>query len=582
MNFLHPQGLWLFLLAVPLVALHFYRGRLWKLSVPALALWEQVLLEEQKKSAFRKLRHRVSLLLHLLLLFLLAMAVAEPLVPGWNTPEKRWAFVIDTSPPMMARDGEGRTRLERARARAREWLAGVAEVSLFDGAGLVEPATRDHDRIRASLGRVEIQRRGDAAAVIRSIRAAQPGIEVVLFTGRTAAPLENRGWVEGSWRWPPGSAAPLLELRARRFGGAGSVERVVLRWNGNLLAEKRIELEEEALFQVRLDPKAFPGHALELGGVVEAGFLPEDAFPLDDVATFVLPPSTPTPVVVFHPDRPDPRLMEALKALAGDGLVAEPSPVSIDRFGEASPALREGVAVIFDRCAPPVPLSRGAVLRFGAGSGPVIERPGIRDWDTKGPLLRGIDLTDLAVRRARVLKEGAMLIESSAGPIAVQERRGGWCRVVFGFPLSLSESDLTLRAAFPLFLRKWVEWIRLGGATRSFPRQVDWADPVSPSAPLWTDAAELRAEERSGKRDFRIPSQAIAPGPLRVSGADRGEWIGVNAFHPEWSDLSGEDSPLPPVPRRPWYRDLSLPVAAACLALLLLLAEWFLHHRGWI
>ena len=203
MNFLHPQGLWLLLLGLPLVALHFYRGKIRKLSVPALALWEQVVLEEQRKSAFQKLRHRASLLLNLLLLLVLTAAVAEPLVPGWNTPGQKWAFVIDTSPRMMAREEGGRTRLELARAQAEEWLSGVGEVALYDGLGPVESSTTDHDRIRDGLGRIEIRREGNAAAVAQSVQEAQSGVRVLLFTDRggenavsICSPVSNRVWVQ--------------------------------------------------------------------------------------------------------------------------------------------------------------------------------------------------------------------------------------------------------------------------------------------------------------------------------------------------------------------------------------------------
>jgi hypothetical protein len=182
-----------------------------------------------------------------------------------------------------------------------------------------------------------------------------------------------------------------------------------------------------------------------------------------------------------------------------------------------------------------------------------------------------------------------MLISSSEGVIAAVQQQGGFSAVIFGFPLSLSESDLTLRAAFPLFLRQWVEWIRLGGATRSFPRQGIWSDPITPTAPLWIEDGNLTVTERDAKQEIPVEKGRLlsscmssAPGPVQVRAAGREEWIGVNLFQPKWSDVRAEGGTSPPQPIRPWYRDLPLPLVGAGLALFLLLLEWFLFHRGWI
>src|SRR5581483_919085 len=65
MSFDNPQGLWLLSLGVPILAFHFYKGRIRKMAVPMLLFWEQVIVEEERKSAFKRLRHWASLLLTL-------------------------------------------------------------------------------------------------------------------------------------------------------------------------------------------------------------------------------------------------------------------------------------------------------------------------------------------------------------------------------------------------------------------------------------------------------------------------------------------------------------------------------------
>ena len=81
---------------------------------------------------------------------------------------------------------------------------------------------------------------------------------------------------------------------------------------------------------------------------------------------------------------------------------------------------------------------------------------------------------------------------------------------------------------------------------------------------------------------FSVPYWASTPGPLQISGEDRFEWVGVNLFRPELSDLGWEEGDSIPKPYRPWYRDFPFPAACACLSIVVLLIEWLLFHRGWI
>ena len=73
MSFENPQGLWLLALGVPIVVFHFYKGRIRRLEVPSLLFWEQVIVEEERRTALRKLRHVASLLLNLAALVRRAM-----------------------------------------------------------------------------------------------------------------------------------------------------------------------------------------------------------------------------------------------------------------------------------------------------------------------------------------------------------------------------------------------------------------------------------------------------------------------------------------------------------------------------
>src|SRR5579862_1398079 len=146
MSFEHPEGLWLLTLGVPILAFHFYKGRIRKMPVPMLLFWEQVIVEEERQSALKRLRHWASLAITLLALVLLTSAVSLPNVRGLSRPSARYALFLDNSPAMAAAEPGGRTRAELAVGRAREFLGTLAygdQVSVADLGGARIPYTSD-------------------------------------------------------------------------------------------------------------------------------------------------------------------------------------------------------------------------------------------------------------------------------------------------------------------------------------------------------------------------------------------------------------------------------------------------------
>ena len=65
MTFDNPSGLWLLTLGIPILVFHFYKGRIRKMPVPMLLFWEQVIVEEERRTALKRLRqtmrHRADL-----------------------------------------------------------------------------------------------------------------------------------------------------------------------------------------------------------------------------------------------------------------------------------------------------------------------------------------------------------------------------------------------------------------------------------------------------------------------------------------------------------------------------------------
>lgn len=566
MSFDNTGALWLLALALPIVLVHFYRGRLRPVYVPSLLFWDQVLTEEERKSALQRLRHYASLILNLAALLLLVSILAAPSVRGLTHEPRRTAFVLDTTLSMAA----GR-RMEGARARIRQSLAALHRtdpVALFDSAGLLVPFTTDRGRLERALAAPPrwTRRPADVAAAARS---AHPDAEVVVVGDR--GPLPNAAITAAAIE---GEDA-VLTLEG--FGISGPAD-LVVEADGKAAAESAARIPGVA--RVAL-PEA------QLVRIAK----PQDDQPVDDAAYFVAPEREPPPAVVLSDGDPDPFVLRFLHILAQEGLIgtigalpAAEYPGIRDRLGEATLVLVCGGKL--DALGP------GVFLSFGAESpdwalGEAAREPAVSDWNRSHPLLEAIDPSPLSIRQARLVA-GAAVVRSPAGALAAEGRGPGRAWVAFGF--RLEESDLRLRPAFPLLLRNAARWAR-SGAARVFEPAVESGAAIENRFPLvpaagravveWTDGRRVSREEI----DYRggvLRHVAVLPGFYRVRAGARSEWVAVPCAPPEEADLSGAPPPEPPPAPLAWYEDLPYLRAAGALLVILLLGEWLLYQRGLI
>jgi hypothetical protein len=611
MNFDHPSGLWLLTLGVPILAFHFFKGRIRKMPVPMLLFWEQVIVEEERRTALKRLRHWASLLVALAALVLLTSAVSGPNVQGFTRPRMRYALLLDNTPGMAASEPDGRSRAQHALDRAREFLGALAygdQVSVLDLSGARTPFTSDVD---ALAGRLEAPRPGARGAErerIADALAAGDDVIAILFTDqapkgvddwlasgrlrvvRVGTARENSGWIAGRLSRLPGEKKVVLTLTAATFSASKVTREEVLSLNGKAIARRPLELEPLIPKEQEwvLDPAKFPGTRLEEGGLVEVSLEPADQFPVDDIASFVVPPLFPPSVIVFHPGKPSELLMHALETLQAGGLIAQNLNVAkLDRYDELRPKLGEGWIVIFDRVAPATMPERGATLILGAPGPGGVEKPAIVDWDREAPPNHRVDYAGLLIRRSRILS-GEPLLRALEGPVATWSARGGRASIEIGF--ALEESDLAARPTFLLLLINFVEWVSTRGL-RSFRTEIAMGEPIRAERPLWISEGELtvaqgdRVERVAVRRGLASASPAAGPGFVRMSALGRTEWTAVNLFDAGESDLRERPAavagaPLPPP--APWHAKVPYAFLAVGGVLALLVLEWLLYHRGWI
>ena len=591
MTFDHPEGLWLLALAAPVIAFHLYRGRVRRVPVPALLFWEQVLVEEERRTALRRLRHVASLLLSLAAITLLTAAASSPRV----TPARRWAVVLDTSASMGTIEADGRTRLDRAIDLTRDFLGSRAigdQAAVHGSDGPAVPFTPDLEALALRLTAPPPARGADLDERIRAALAAGPDVTAVVFSDRpmparervvpvrVGEPRDNAGWASGHAMRRPGEKRVVLELEAARFGDGPFQREEVLRFGGRELARRPAAAGRREWV---LDPAAFPGSRLEEGGRVEVLLEPPDALPADDAARFVVPPVVPPPVVVFHGGKPDDFLMHALASLRTGGLVGDVSAAPAARFPELRGRLGEGMIVVFDRVAPPDPPIGAAVLILGAPGPGMVEKPSVVDWDRDAPPARAADFGGLLLRRSRVL-EGPPLIRAIEGTVATWTSRGGRAVVELGF--ALEDSDLAVRPAFLTLLFNLADWGAWRGL-RSFAPQAAAGAPLKADRPLWIETGELIVEqgarrERVAVRGGRVDgAPAAGPGFLVARAGGREEWIAVNLFDAAESDLRREPAPAtPPPPPAPWHARVPVAVPSILLVLALVVIEAWLFWRG--
>lgn len=131
MNFLTPTSLFLFGLAIPIIALYILKLRRRREPVSTLMFWEQLFKERQTTSLFQRLKHLLSLLLQLLFLALLVLAIARPQFAFITKSARQLILIIDHSASMNAvlnldpDNPSSESRLDSAKQSALQMVKGL-------------------------------------------------------------------------------------------------------------------------------------------------------------------------------------------------------------------------------------------------------------------------------------------------------------------------------------------------------------------------------------------------------------------------------------------------------------------------
>jgi hypothetical protein len=604
MSFLSPWALLWAMVGVPILLLYFLKLRRRRVPVSSTWLWTRSIQDLRVNAPFQRLRKSLLLLLQLLLVFLAAAALSEPI--GMTSPpeEKRWVFLIDRSASMQMKDVSP-SRLGRAKEAAREILSSagprdeVMVVAFSNRAQVMTPLTSSRQAIAEAIDRIEpadtSTRLQEAFRIAQSAVQAFKNREIVVLSDGRCEPVQDLS--EG------------VPVRYIPIGGSPR--------NAAITAiEVRRPARTDEPWTIYAQVDLF--HSQELEVPVELYVNSQ----LKGLKRLKIPPNG-SVAAVFEVTRPEPDIVE-VKLAMDDDLAADNRAWAVVRHDRAkllllSPgnffldkalsnvkdleAFRAESAektsfgdyeiVVLDGVMPET-LPEGKYLIFGAlppwegiKKTGEIQEPSIVDWDRRHPVAaHRLNLTGLFAKSAPKLELSTFatpLADSAQGPVIFAWERGRTRALVVTF--NLLQSDWPFRMSFPLFLSNALSWLR--DEHHAQPRP---GEPLRIRLSQNETEVEVTSPRGARERLSGEPGRDVVFGDTDSAGLytitrkGGSHPIALNLLDPQES--SGRVAPelkistgnvaassRPPAPVRAYWRWLAL------LVLAVLLVEWTVYHR---
>ncbi|MCA9593149.1 MAG: VWA domain-containing protein [Myxococcales bacterium] len=544
-----PGGLWLLGLLVPLVLLYILKVRRQRLRVASTWLWAQAQRDLMAKSPFKRLIMQVPLVLQALALILLALALARPATRGGAIIGDHVAIIVDTSASMGAKTADGTTRMEAARAAAKNVIAALgpgADAMLVEAgsdANIASPLDRDARRLEAAVDRIREQdvegHLGRAVAiaadrlrqltgdkrivVITDGALADPkallGVTVPLDVVKVGTPVENTAVVRLDVRdgRDPVSKQPQVQAFAlvAHYGTQPRDVFVTLRMRNvkEPLASRKVTLKPGERAPVVLTFEPAPADR-GMGLIVEVS--PPDALAADDRAFGRVPVGRRLPVVLAPGDG-NPWVKRALSAdpdvdLAGTTVAELPSagvaPDALVVVDGACPAALPGGDVLI--LNPPPGRCRTAVV------GKSLKTPQITSWADADARLRFLTLDGVQITEAHDIEtEGPAdaLVRSREGTLVSDISIPGRTGTLVSF--DVGESNWPLRASFVLFIRNIVELARTHRA-RGVTGPAQTGAPMRVRVPPGAEKVEVEGPDEKKSEVVARAGLAVVPEVARA------------------------------------------------------------------
>jgi hypothetical protein len=513
MTFAHPWAIPLALLGVPVIAAYLHRLHQRRRTIASAILVRAIKDARPASQKSRsKLRHRLSLLMMLLALLGALLALAGP--RGSSQHGARVIVVLDRSASMGTLE-DGASRLSRAAETAKavvERMSDDDEVALVTAGG--EPAievapTRHHADVLAAIDAVvrrgaQGSNRDDALAFSLADGlcrdAERTTIVIASDGGVTVPPTKCKLQALPIGREMPNAGITGLAVHAVDGMGTYDVHlevaatsprhlEVTLTADGAIVDVIALEIGPS------LEAERTVKESVDRGHLLVATIAGGDSLPLDDRAEAPLASDGPVSVLLIT-TKPNSLVAEALRV--------HPR-VALDISGPVTDARMppHDLIILEDSLHGPLPRATH-VVSLGIPFGPFDLGDDATDhsivrWDYEAPYFRYVDLRDLIILGAHVVKGGHSIADTGSGPMIAMATWGGYEAIMTGF--SVDQTDLTLRAAFPNLVANFVDWsapnsktepprgVLAVAETQNAPRALPGSAIATPSR--WTDAPWL-------------------------------------------------------------------------------------------
>ena len=517
MNFLSPTSLFLFGLAIPIIALYILKLRRRREPVSTLMFWEQLFKERQTTSLFQRLKHLLSLLLQLLFLALLVLAIARPQFAFITKSARQLILIIDNSASMNAvlqldpDNPSSESRLDSAKEQALQLVQGLrfidemTVISNHKQPTIRTPFTSHQKTLREAIESINpTDIRTDlkpAVDLAYTIAETKPNPEIVIVSDFHAVSEKIITQFQGtqSEDQPSEEEQESVEkpkLHLVRIGeyndNVGIIQFRVRKSIVNVFdyetlltvvnasdEEKKCSVElyfNDSLFDVRpytLAPgekksEIFSNFAFE-GGELKAVLDTTDALSSDNVAYATLPKREQISVLLVTEENP---FLE--KVLSVD----EELNLSVLNPSEYESSPKTAQVVIFDRYSPtniedgnymfiyPPKTEKttegdvqDSALTWDIGE--ALETPIITDWERTHPILQHVHLENVLIGEAYQItppSTAQILARSFESPVLfidVSQHK----KLVF-VAINILQSDLPLRIAFPVIIANTMQWFQ--------------------------------------------------------------------------------------------------------------------------
>jgi len=574
------------LTTVALIAMYFLKLRHRRIWIASSMLWSKVLDRREERSLWEKLRRILSILLAVVIGLLMVFAVARPEIPSLTGTTGRTMIVIDTSPSMLSRMSDGRSRWLHAVEMARTVVASSGsgtEFRIVDTSGQFDsPYTSDLAQVKRSLDAMR-----PIAATPRFPESDDSGIQTYFISDGVVIPevpqnvkkrivyesAKNVGITAFEVRaTATAQVAYEAYIEVTNFGADARMTTINVSEGGKGHISREARIPSGQSYSEILDLTAFDG-----GGLRATIQTDGDALAADDVAYSYLPLKKKTKALLVT--KGNSYLQTALKLNSFvDVSVVDPRDYHED------PAID---AYVFDGFAPHEQPAKPALI-IGTGNGaqsvpwlPIpsgaVEKPAVTTWAEDHPVMQYLSLHDVSISKASIIDASHLTVLASSGqtPLIVASPAGvtgaRWILLTF----DLQSSDFPVHESFPVFVDNALAWF--GREHLALRRTTGIVEVPLVSAQITGPDGKTVASH--GYLD-RTVFEADDPGLYVATRDGLRQYIAVNLMNRQYSNINhpvlnwGTESK--PASRQlqhePWFYLL-------LAAVLLLGLEWFTYHR---